>query len=129
MEFDGKTVLQVSFECGLPQGSSRSPILIFIYAAAISQYKTARSQITTTYVDDKMMLHGAKATRFVTQALQERLNHELTRAPFITGRYAPRKCKLMHLSAGTKAAKKDDTLIRLYNQEIEHQDYVKSSGV
>lgn len=69
MEFDRKKELQVPCACGLPQRSPLSPILFVIYEAAMSQYKPAKSRVTTTYVYDELMLLGAKTTKFATQAL------------------------------------------------------------
>lgn len=48
LEFDGQNEHPVPFDSGLPQGSPLSPILFVISGAAIEQYRTTRTEHTTT---------------------------------------------------------------------------------
>lgn len=129
IEFDGQKGKPVDFSAGLLQGSPLSPLLYVVYDAAVCKYSAKPTELTTTYVDDKPMLQGAKSQRFSTQRLQERLTYQIKRGPQLNIKYAPANVELMHLAAGTKKVARDESTIQLYDHSVHPTNYLKLLGV
>lgn len=73
--------LPALFWAALPQALPLSTIHFMIYMAALSQCKPMQAEHCTAYIDNKVILQGAKKQVFTTRHLQEQLKHQLAQAP------------------------------------------------
>ncbi|KAL0630784.1 hypothetical protein Q9L58_010368, partial [Maublancomyces gigas] len=63
----------------------------------MSKGTTHRKEITTSYLDDEILLQVAKTPEFACTNLQSRLNRRGERALSLNIRFSPAKSELMHM--------------------------------
>lgn len=132
MAFEEQEEEPVPFRLGIPQGSPLSPILFVIYAVTLNGpgHKTPM-ETGTCYVDDEIMIQGAKTQRAVAMFLQTLLDNHIARAEHLNIGFAVSKAELTHLIVNTNSSSKitDTTGITLYNSAIIPKAGIKSFGV
>lgn len=75
MALDNEDHESVKFNSGLPQGSPLSLIMFVIYAGALAESQlTHPNEHVTPYIDDEVLIHGAKSQKFTNAELQRKLN-------------------------------------------------------
>lgn len=95
MTFDNEAKEPEQFNSGLPQGSPLSPIFFVIYAGALEENRTMHpNEQVTTYIDDEVLIQGAKSQKFASAELQRRLNQRAERGKAMN---IPSKSDLIHI--------------------------------
>lgn len=100
MRLDSQSEELAPFKAGLPQGSPLSPTLLILYGSA-STSPNHEESMETAYVDDEIMLQGARSCDQATTLLQGCLNSKVEIGARLNIRFPPDKVELMHLVATT----------------------------
>jgi hypothetical protein len=97
--FDGQIETPKHFKCGLPQGSSVSPILFLIVANIIIEPPTPSPDPTVSYIDDIGMIESGTNYIETMEKLKIWTKEQLNRAEAVGLKFAADKSELIHCAA------------------------------
>lgn len=132
MAFDSREEELVPFRSAISQGSPLSPIRFVIYATALNDPGHQKpTETSITYVDDEMMIQGAKTQSAASVFLETRLDNHLRRAEHLNIRFATNMTELMRLITHSTGRTKitDTTGITLYSSAVIPKTGLKSLGI
>lgn len=120
LSFDRMAAPLTHFTTGLPRGSSLSLVLFMLYVSGLTRAHQTALQVETAYVDDEIMIQGARSPALAVARLQTRLDDKLAQATYLNIRLALAKSELMQLLPHTSKLKPNDTELGIssYGQDV-----------